>query len=246
MTDYEFWAARYQSQAQWTEQTRQFILKQINLPTQAKILEVGCGSSAVLKDYEIIGHHTFGVDIDYSILRYSKRQTESGLINADGYSLPIKDEYFDLCFCHYLLLWLHEPAKLLKEMKRVTKKSGWICCFAEPDYLSRIDAPSPLDKLGEIQNQSLIQQGINLTAGREVAGWLSEIILTSINWGIIGANQSANTMHSDNDEWTTIEKDVDSLISIEEIVMYRRFVQDAQSREIRVLFIPTFYAYAQK
>ncbi|HSM25509.1 MAG TPA: class I SAM-dependent methyltransferase [Anaerolineaceae bacterium] len=246
MNDYEFWAARYQSQAQWTEQTRQFILKQINLPTQAKILEVGCGSLAVLKGYEIIGHQTFGVDIDYSILKYSKQQTKSGLINSDGYSLPLNDEIFDLCFCHYLLLWLQEPAKLLQEMKRVTKDNGWICCFAEPDYLSRIDAPSPLDKLGEIQNQSLIQQGINLTAGREVTGWLSEINLTSINWGIIAANQSANTMHSDSDEWTTIKKDIDSLIPLEEIDMYRRIVQDAQSRGIHVLFIPTFYAYAQK
>lgn len=245
MKELEFWATRYQKQAQWTEQTRQFILKIINLPPQAKILEVGCGSLAVLKEYELDGHKTFGVDIDYSILNFANHQSTSKLINSDGYFLPFLENYFDLCFCHYLLLWLQEPIKLLQEMKRVTKKSGWICCFAEPDYVARIDSPTPLEKLGEVQNQSLFKQGIYLATGRHIAGWLSDVNLTDISWGIIGAHQTGTSQDNQENEWQTTKKDVKPYLSSDNLNFYRQIEIEAQSQGIRVLFIPTFYAYAK-
>ena len=246
MKELEFWATRYQKQAQWTEQTRQFILNEIDLPQQARILEVGCGSLAVLKEYELVGHKTFGVDIDYSILDFANHQSSSKLVNSDGYSLPFLDNYFDLCFCHYLLLWLQQPIILLQEMKRVTKKSGWICCFAEPDYLARIDSPTPLEKLGEVQNQSLSKQGINLATGRHIAGWLSEVNLTDISWGILGAYNSGTSPNTQENEWETTKNDVEPYLSLDKLNFYRQIEIEAQSQGIRVLFIPTFYAYAKK
>ncbi len=145
MNDYEFWSSRYNDQASWTRETRNFILQQISLPHHSNILEVGCGSLAVLRDFNELHQVTFGVDIDLEILKFSKKTNmNSNLINADGLQIPFAKESFDLCFCHYLLLWITNPISILREMTRVTKINGWICCFAEPDYLARIDYPSRL------------------------------------------------------------------------------------------------------
>ncbi|MDO9085968.1 MAG: class I SAM-dependent methyltransferase [Anaerolineaceae bacterium] len=248
MSDYQFWSLRYKQQASWTIQTRNFIINQITLPPKANILEVGCGSSAVLDEFTELGHITFGLDNDLQILNYSNQHLpKSRLINSDGYFLPFKNNFFDLCFCHYLLLWINDPLKIIKEMSRVSKKSGWICCFAEPDYLSRIDYPSPLDKLGQMQNSSLSTQGVNLSTGRNITNWLKEVSLSNIHWGIFGSHQkvASNNFAADT-EWKTIQHDLEKLYPAEEILKYKEIEQNAQNQGIRILFIPTFYAYAQK
>ena len=248
MTNYQFWSSRYKQQATWTRQTRNFIINQITLPAKANILEVGCGASAVLDEFAEMGHITFGLDNDLPILKYSNQNHQkSRLINADGFFLPFKNEFFDLCFCHYLLLWINDPVKIIKEMFRVTIKSGWICCFAEPDYLSRIDYPYSLETLGQMQNSSLSEQGVNLSTGRNIAQWLKEASLSNIYWGIFGSHQKVTNNITDADtEWKTILHDLEKLYSLEEILKYQEIEENAQNQGIRILFIPTFYAYAQK
>ncbi len=142
---------------------------------------------------------------------------------------------------------MNDPVRILKEMSRVTKKSGWICCFAEPDYLSRIDSPTPLQKLGQMQNSSLSNQGVHLSTGRNVVNWLTQSGLTNIHWGIFGSHQKIdnNTINA-SAEWETIQRDLEILYPDEEILKYKKVEHDALSQGIRVLFIPTFYAYAQK
>jgi ubiquinone/menaquinone biosynthesis C-methylase UbiE len=248
MNDYQFWSSRYIQQASWTKQTRHFIINQISLPDQTNILEVGCGSSAVLDEFTQSDHKTFGLDIDFQILNDSKHYLpKSKLINGDGLSLPIKNDFFNLSFCHFLLLWIDDPVRILKEMSRVTKKSGWICCFAEPDYLSRIDSPSPLQKLGQMQNSSLSNQGVNLSTGRNVVNWLTQSGLTNIHWGIFGSHQKVESKTINSAiEWETIRRDLELLYPYEEILKYKEVEHDALSQGTRILFIPTFYAYAQK
>jgi ubiquinone/menaquinone biosynthesis C-methylase UbiE len=247
MSDYHFWANRYKTQASWTWPIRQYILKQIKLPKHCNVLEVGCGSQAVLQEFTNSGHKTIGIDIDYSILKYSKsNQLHSTIINANGYDLPFKDNYFDLSFCHYLLLWSDQPITMLEELTRVTKKSGWVCCFAEPDYLARIDHPQELERLAEIQNKSLQKQGVNLTTGRNMLEWFAKIKLANINWGIIGSQNSPSTSKGQDLEWNTIIKDVQEYISREELDALRIIEFESQNKGTRIMFVPTFYAYAQK
>ncbi len=247
MSDYHFWVDRYKTQASWTRPIRQYILQQIQLPNNSNILEVGCGSQAVLQEFTSFGYKTIGIDIDYSILKYSKsNQLASTIINANGYDLPFKDNYFDLSFCHYLLLWSDHPFKFLEEMTRVTKKSGWVCCFAEPDYLSRIDSPQALERLAEIQNKSLQKQGVNLSTGRKMLDWFAKINLANINWGIIGSQNSPSTNKDQELEWNTLIKDVQGYISKEELDALRIIELQSLNNGTRILFVPTFYAYAQK
>jgi ubiquinone/menaquinone biosynthesis C-methylase UbiE len=247
MSDYQFWSSRYKQQASWTRETRNFIINQISLPLQANILEVGCGSCAVLDEFNESGHNTVGLDIDFQILKYSiQNSSKASLINGDGLSLSLKNDFFDICFCHYLLLWIDNPVRILKEMSRVTNKTGWICIFAEPDYLSRIDYPSPLDKLGQMQNSSLSNQGVNLSAGRNLQNWLMQAGFSNIHWGIYGFHQKVES-HSINadSEWATTQRDLEKLYSVEEILKYKEIEDNARTQGFRILFIPTFYAYAQ-
>jgi ubiquinone/menaquinone biosynthesis C-methylase UbiE len=247
MSDYQFWSSRYKQQASWTRETRNFIINQISLPLQANILEVGCGSCAVLDEFTESGHNTVGLDIDFQILKYSiQNSSKASLINGDGLSLSLKNDFFDICFCHYLLLWIDNPVRILKEMSRVTNKTGWICIFAEPDYLSRIDYPSPLDKLGQMQNSSLSNQGVNLSAGRNLQNWLMQAGFSNIHWGIYGFHQKVES-HSINadSEWATTQRELEKLYSVEEILKYKEIEDNARTQGFRILFIPTFYAYAQ-
>jgi SAM-dependent methyltransferase len=247
MSDYEFWSSRYAVQAAWTKETRNFILQQISLTGQAKILEVGSGSLAVLNEFNELGHTTFGLDIDLQILRHSNNpNTKTKLINADGMWIPMTKGTFDLCFCHYLLLWLVDPISLVKEMARVTKNNGWICCFAEPDYLARIDFPPPLEQLGQIQNKSLADQGVNLSCGRNISFWLQQANLSNIHWGIIGSHQKNSLDNTLDSEWGTFQRDIERISSQADILRYKEFEQKFTSRGSRINFIPTFYAYAQK
>lgn len=246
MSDYEFWSSRYAHQATWTRQTRDFIIQQISLAEHANILEVGCGTLAVLNEFNESGHQTFGLDIDFDIIKFSKTPLKTtNLINADGIQIPIKKGTFDLCFCHYLLLWLEDPVSLLKEMSRVTKNNGWICCFAEPDYLARIDFPLPLEQLGQSQNESLALQGVNLSCGRNISNWLQQANFSNIHWGIIGSHQKVSMNNTANSEWQTIQRDIGKVSTLAEIHKYKEFERNAQFQGSRINFIPTFYAYAQ-
>ena len=246
MSDYEFWSSRYAYQASWTRPTRNFIIQQIPLTEPSNILEVGCGSLAVLNEFSELGHNTFGVDIDFEILNFSNSSnTKTKLVNADGMVIPFKKETFDLCFCHYLLLWLVDPLSLIKEMARVTKSNSWICFFAEPDYLARIDSPPSLEQLGQIQNKSLGDQGVNLSCGRNTPFWLQQANLSNIHWGIIGSHQKINTNNSLDSETETLWRDIEKISSNEEILKYKGLEHSTESQGTRINFIPTFYAYAQ-
>ncbi len=241
------WHQRFLQQARWTYAARSFCRSQINLPPTAYILEVGCGSGAVLSEFDE-SYTAFGIDIDLPSLDYAKSISKNFLLTtADGYQLPFPPGTFDLVFCHYLLLWLSDPFTLIREMQRVTRHGGWLCLFAEPDYAARLDFPSPLDQLGQAQNQSLQDQGVCLTTGRSLTSWLSQVGLESVQSGILGGHWS-NTLndHTWLLEWQTIAHDLETQLDPQTLQNYRDLDQQAYQQGQRVLFIPTFYAWGMK
>ena len=85
---------------------------------------------------------------------------------------------FDICLCHFLLLWIANPLAALKEMRRIVKPGGWVLALAEPDYGSRIDFPPELEALGQAQSKALQSQCADVSVGRKLRGlfkdWFGE------------------------------------------------------------------------
>ena len=237
------WHQRYRQQGEWSKTIRHYLFNQAQLGFKDKILEIGSGTGAILELLSESGYlFLTGVDINYHGLAFSKiKNFPHFLIQGDGYQLPFPTQTFDASYCHYLLLWLEYPVKLLTEMRRVTKPGGWVIALAEPDHQSRIDYPPPLDRLGKNQTQSLQDQGVDIQMGRKLTGLFHDIGLIDIQSGILGAQWSSR--HTGNPtEWSMLEDDLKGILDEEEFYRFKQIDHQAWMEGKRVLFVPTFYA----
>lgn len=244
-----FWHKRFSQQARWTKSARTFIFQNINLSPDSNVLEIGSGTGAVLNQIANDSNPVrYGIDLNREYLKFNASSMKNNrLIQADGIELPFKDNYFDITYCHYLLLWIENPISILNEMKRTTRSGGWICLFAEPDYLARVDAPQSLLEIGKLQNESLRIQGVRLDTGRKLKNWLIEMELQNIHWGVLGAHESvSNHFETEEKEWLTLESDLKLLFDLEELNRIKRAYLNANEKNRGIIFVPTFYAYGQK
>jgi len=261
--------ARYTQQAQWTTAIRRYLLGRAGLTPGAQVLEVGCGTGAVLaalagdvnaaagpdhpppKDIPL---RAFGLDIDRRALRLARRSTPGAFLSqADALHLPFPGEAFDLVLCHFLLLWIPQPEQALAEMARVTCPGGWVMAFAEPDYGGRVDYPPPLDELGRLQTTALAKQGADPTTGRKLAAFFSGAGLRQVETGVLGGQwRDAPVPAAIESEWQTLLADLRSLpghpltADHRRLEALRRANENAWRAGRRVLFVPTFYAAGKK
>jgi ubiquinone/menaquinone biosynthesis C-methylase UbiE len=237
------WHRRYQQQAGWSKIVRDHIFLNLNLPISASILEVGCGTGAVLADYsKNSAFLTFGLDIEVSVLQFGQKEDPRAILTCgDALTLPFANASFDLTFCHYLLLWLKDPLSAIKEMKRVSKPGGYVCAFAEPDYGGRIAYPANLVKVTDLQTQSLMQQGANPNLGRQLRHLFIEAKLSKVQVGVLAAewNESIGGLESE------IEMITNDLALLEEKRSLTEIIDKSQFPKDSIYFIPTFYAYGQ-
>lgn len=239
------WHQRYLAQAGWTQHIRQYLFDKFKIESDAKLLEVGAGTGAVIKAVQIHGFYNLsGVDLDYPSLAFSRTNLDNYKpVQADGHHLPFAGAVFDVCFCHFLLMWTKDPFQILFEMRRVTQPGGWVMALAEPDHLGRVDYPPPLDTLGKQQTQALLDQGVDIEVGRKLRSLFIKSRLVSVEVGILGAQWlTAEDNKSDDTEWTMIRSDLEGHLTQSELDDYEHHDWQARQEGKRVLFIPTFYA----
>jgi len=242
------WHDRFREQASWTFESRKFILSKINLPRNPRQIEIGCGTGIILEQTTFLtDSKSYGLDINWNHINFCKNYyTSQQLILADGNRIPISSGYFDLVYCHFLLLWIKDPIIMLNEMKRITKTGGWVCCFAEPDYLGRIDFPFEIQQLGQKQNLGLLEQGVGLDTGRRLTFWMEKAGFTEIHWGIIGSHQSlSKTKNNFSQEWKITKNDLSFIFPERKTQNDEEQYLKNNSIDTAISFIPTFYAYAQ-
>jgi ubiquinone/menaquinone biosynthesis C-methylase UbiE len=239
------WHQRFTQQAGWTEEIRRYLFSRAKPHHDDRVLEVGSGTGAILETLAKKGHQSLiGIDIDHPSLTFSKTlEPPFSLAQADGHQLPFANETVAISLCHYLLLWVQHPGRILAEMRRVTRVGGFVIALAEPDYQARIDHPPPLDQLGKHQTRSLASQGADITMGRQLRMLFYETGLRDIETGILGAQwQPEHASTVDKTEWMTIRADLAGQLSTKEISHYYQIDQESCKDGNRVLFIPTFYA----
>ena len=242
-SDLAFWHQRYQQQARWTADVRNYLIRKTSLQPSGRVLEVGVGTGAVLKTIsEEQSIYSFGIDLKRSCLNYSKGiHSAFRLIQGDGHQLPFPADQFDLTYCHYLLLWVDDPNQILREMQRVTRSGSFVIALAEPDHASRIDYPPPLDQLGKLQTEALAGQGVDIALGRKLRAFFIETGFSEVETGLLGAQWTEAT-NPDETEWEMIQSDLGQRLSEAQLAEYQQINQAAYHKEERVLFIPTFYA----
>jgi len=242
------WHQRFTQQAQWTKDLRAYLYQRIEIAKAHSVLEVGCGTGAIVNDLPIQIPVRAGVDIDRIYIKLAIRNNP-GIIftQGDGDSLPYMDACFDVVFCHFLLLWVNDPAQILREMIRVTRPGGAVIALAEPDYGGRIDYPEELVSLGKWQMQSLEKQGADPLMGRKLAGLFHETGLQSVEMGALGGQWSrVPDWDAWESEWAVLESDLTkSFQDSESWKLLKDLDRSAYQQGERVLFVPTFYAWGR-
>jgi ubiquinone/menaquinone biosynthesis C-methylase UbiE len=242
------WHLRYLRQANWTSQIREYLYRKSNVELAKIVLEVGCGTGAILHDQAFSSDTTrVGLDINQANLQKARGWLKDPIyIHGDGHFLPFADQSFDITFCHFLLLWATHPRKIIEEMKRVTRSGGFVLAMAEPDYDGRIDHPETFVKLGILQKESLLAQGAKPDMGRNLRGLFSSVGLNKIEVGVLGGQWNESLAEEEWEmEWEVLKSDLSEYAPKEWIEELQQEDFNSWLKQERILFVPMFYAFGQ-
>ena len=245
----EEWHAWFIVQAGWTQPTRAWLYQQAGLAQAGAVLEVGCGTGVVAGELARLSPaRVVGLDLDPGMLAFARQQEgDVSYVQGDAHALPFSGGSFDVVVCHYLLLWLVDPAQGVREMARVVRPAGAVLACAEPDYGGRVDYPPEMASLGRLQAQALRQQGADPELGRRLgelfvaAGLRATVGVMAGRWDLPASPDGGFEA-----EWDMRERDLAGLVPPEKLRRLRAADREALAAGRRILFVPTFYAIGRK
>ena len=207
-----------------------------------KTLDVGCGPGYVM---ELLVSHldVAGVDRDAGMVR-TARLRGLDVVQADAYDLPYDDSSFDLVYCSFLMLWLNDPVKAIREMKRIAKQ--WVICLAEPDYGGRIDCPDELNRLTKYLAIEIEELGGDPYVGRKLRSFFNRNELVTdigVHQGVWGIDM---LRHQSDQEWAGIERAAGRYIDAAELRKGKEVWQRYLDAGDLFQFNPIFYALGRK
>ncbi|MGZ9235317.1 MAG: class I SAM-dependent methyltransferase [Anaerolineales bacterium] len=237
------WHKRYLQQAKWTRDLRTYLFQKAELDPASRVLEVGCDTGAILS--ELPNHISLhGLDIDRAALVQCRvHAPATSLVQGNALQLPYSDQIFDIVYCHFLLLWVGDPMRALLEMQRVGKPGAHILAFAEPDYTARVDEPRELAPLGQWQSESLKRQGADPGLGARLADLFFEAGLQLVETGTIQNVDHDPSPEEWEIEWAVLESDLTGFIPDADLHKMKELDQQARSRGVRRLHVPTYFAW---
>lgn len=254
------WHNRFVLQARWTRKIRTYIFKRARVLHNNRILEIGCGTGAIINEtIPMIGGynnqnigkdsyaHIFGLDLNINyLLLASNLVPVAELTQGDAHTLPYPRDCFDLTICHFLLLWVTHPEVVVTEMARVTAPGGAVSILAEPDYGGRIDYPLELEQLGIWQHEALKSQGAEPNLGRQLASILNKAGLKNIEVGVLGGQWKGKPEKDEwESEWMVLLSDLQNYVPLERLEQLQKIDAYAWKRGERILYVPTFYGWGR-
>nr|MDO8118951.1 methyltransferase domain-containing protein [Candidatus Sigynarchaeota archaeon] len=256
-----FWHRRFETQLQWTSNTRNFIYRKLHFIDAGSILELGCGTGALLKEIgtrftrprKDVGKNAIiaGIEIDPSRADLARASLAAKGIDVDirtgdARELPFHDESFDIVVCNYFLMWLDVNARMdvVNETRRILKKNGHFIVLAEPDYNSIIDYPD--NGMKDALIRSLKKSGATTWSGRLIHGDLHEFEKVHVECCSQPWNLGTLTERFD-DEWMFYENVLASAFDErEEFERLKEKERKSIKDGTKFLFIPVFFGLGCK
>ena len=234
------WHSRYLQQAAWTRDLRTYLFEQAGLTTAHRVLEVGCGTGAILHNLATPAA-LHGLDLEAASLAECRIHAPAvSLTRGDAHFLPYPDRSFDIVYCHFLLLWVNDPLQVVREMARVGQS---VLALAEPDYSQRVDEPAALKPIGEWQAESLRRQGANPSFGAMLAETFYQAGIRLIETGPIQGQAVMRSVEDWENEWAVIESDLKGIVPDREIQKMKKLDETARRHGVRTLHVPTNFAW---
>jgi ubiquinone/menaquinone biosynthesis C-methylase UbiE len=236
------WHNRYLQQAAWTRDLRNYLFEKAGLADAHRVLEVGCGTGAVLREIESPAS-LFSLDLEPASLAECRiHASAASLTRGDAHSLPYPDRSFDIVYCHFLLLWVSDPLQVVNEMARVGRT---VLALAEPDYSQRVDEPAELREVGRWQTESLLRQGADPSFGSRLAETFYQAGIQLIETGPIQSAEKKRSVMEWENEWAVIEADLAGSVSGEDIQKMKVLDENARKNGKRSLHVPTYFAWGK-
>lgn len=122
---FDRWARSYERdrRSRFNARPQREALSQLDLRGADRLLDVGCGTGAAVREAAVIAEHAIGADISPEMIRRATELAE-GLANvefvvADSEALPFPDGAFTAVLCTASFHHYPNPTKALAEMSRV-------------------------------------------------------------------------------------------------------------------------------
>lgn len=212
-------------------------------PARLKALDVGCGPGSVMEVMSSV-MDVRGVDIDPAMVSAGKARGLN-VIEGAAEKLPFEDGSYEFVYCTFLLLWVKDPVKVVREMARVSKR--WVACLSEPDFGARLDNPDGLAPLKELIVKGIQKEGGDPFIGRKLRGVFAKCGLEAEVGAHLGVWSIEKLREETPDEWRylqmTAEANFDSRLQLERI---RSTWDKALDEGSLFQFNPVFYALAKK
>ena len=169
---------------------RELILKDANIKTNMKVLDVGSGTGIwarkivqkIAPNGEVIA-----VDISKNMIDRLNEEVAKNegmaLIKGtvgDVYNLPFRNSEFDCSFAGALFMYLREPLKALEELKRVTKEGGTITLTGDEDLNSWLLYPIDVDLWKEFLLST--RKVFNKSAEEDTNFWIDQYFARKYFW----------------------------------------------------------------
>jgi ubiquinone/menaquinone biosynthesis C-methylase UbiE len=247
------WADILREQATFTREYRHNLYNKVDIQSKEPILDVGCGTGAITADIAALVKGTItGIDIDDKKLEYAKVLVPRNvtLLRGNVLNLPFSNNTFDLVVFNIILMYIQDQEKAVKEMARVTKKSGIVLATMEPDYAGELCYPENKARLHWLHYME--DKGVDIEAGRKLkylfrkAGLKSEIGVCDITMGLINRNSGTQLK-----EFLECFPSTKALLlkvgwTNQEIEEYKKEGIEIMKNDLGFSFVPGFYAIGKK
>ena len=171
MTDNINWHDRFTNQLKWTKELREYIYKVFDFNKYKKILEIGCGTGALLLELgQKFDLELHGIDIDSQRIEMAKKNliqanVRATVRNEDVLTCAYPNGSFGAVVTNLFFLWIKHLEPVFQKIHDLLVKNGNLVIFAEPDYGGLIEYPETGLKQALISN--LRRSGANPDVGKK-------------------------------------------------------------------------------